>query len=43
MRQTDQIYPWQVMEVHGWVGLTGRRYAGSKVHVISRVEEILYG
>ena len=38
MRQTDQIYPRQV---DGWVGLACARHAGSKVHVISRVEEVL--
>ena len=42
MRQTDQIYPRQIMEVDRRVRLTGRCDPGPKVHVVSGVEEILY-
>lgn len=43
MRQAYQVDPGQIMEVDGWVGLTGSRDPGSEMDVVSRVEEVLYG
>ena len=42
MRQTYEIYPWQIMEVDGRVGLTGSSDSRPEMDMVSGVEEILY-
>lgn len=41
MRQTDEIYPGQVMELDRWVRSPGPRHPGPQMHMVARVQEIL--